>query len=265
MKTVIVSGSFDDMRARDIRFLQEASQYGCLHALVWGDDVIEGQTKFPQEERLYMMDAIRYVDCATLVTELEDKDGLPDAVQADVWVVDERDDTPQRRHFCGAHNIAYRVLTSDDVKGFPIAETADGDEKNKKVIVTGCFDWFHSGHIRFFEEVSALGDLYVVVGHDANVRLLKGEHHPMFDEDERRYVVQSVRFVKQGLISSGDGWMDAAPEIDVIKPDIYAVNEDGDKPEKRVFCEEHGLEYVVLKRAPKEGLPRRESTVLRGF
>jgi glycerol-3-phosphate cytidylyltransferase-like family protein len=87
----------------------------------------------------------------------------------------------------------------------------------------------------------------------------------MFDEDERRYVVQSVRFVKQGLISSGDGWMDAAPEIDVIKPDIYAVNEDGDKPEKRVFCEEHGLEYVVLKRAPKEGLPRRESTVLRGF
>ena len=59
--------------------------------------------------------------------------------------------------------------------------------------------------------------------------------------------------------------MDAAPEIAVIKPDIYAVNEDGDKPEKRVFCEEHGLEYVVLKRAPKEGLPRRESTVLRGF
>ena len=186
-------------------------------------------------------------------------------VQADVWVVDERDDTPQRRHFCEAHNIAYRVLTADDVKGFPIAETADGDAQNKKVIVTGCFDWFHSGHIRFFEEVSDLGDLYVVVGHDANVRLLKGEHHPMFNEIERRYVVQSVRFVKQGLISSGDGWMDAEPEIAVLKPDIYAVNEDGDKLEKRVFCEEHGLEYVVLKRAPKEGLPRRESTVLRGF
>ena len=151
MKTVIVSGSFDDMRARDIRFLQEASRYGYLHALVWGDDFIEGRPKFPQEERMYMMDAIRYVDRATLVTELGDKDGLPDAVQADVWVVDERDDTPQRRHFCGAHNIAYRVLTSDDVRGFPIGETADGDENNKKVIVTGCFDWFHSGHIRFLK------------------------------------------------------------------------------------------------------------------
>ncbi len=263
MKTVIVSGSFDDMRARDIRFLQEASKYGCLHALVWGDNVIVGRTKFPEEERMYMMDAIRYVDCATLMTELGDKDGLPDTIHADVWVVHKRDDTLQKRYFCDLHNIAYRVLTADDIRGYPIAETVDA--KNKKVIVTGCFDWFHSGHIRFFEEVSELGDLYVVVGHDANVRLLKGENHPMFNENERRYAVQSIRFVTQGLISSGDGWMDAAPEIAVLKPDIYAVNEDGDKPEKRVFCEEHGLEYVVLKRAPKEGLPRRESTVLRGF
>jgi hypothetical protein len=59
--------------------------------------------------------------------------------------------------------------------------------------------------------------------------------------------------------------MDAEPEIAQIRPHIYAVNEDGDKPEKRAFCAEHGLEYVVLKRTPKEGLPRRSSTDLRGF
>jgi hypothetical protein len=51
----------------------------------------------------------------------------------------------------------------------------------------------------------------------------------------------------------------------MVKPDIYAVNEDGDKPEKREFCRKYGIEYVVLRREPKEGLPRRESTVLRGF
>jgi hypothetical protein len=43
------------------------------------------------------------------------------------------------------------------------------------------------------------------------------------------------------------------------------VNEDGDVPEKRAFCKEHGIEYVVLKRTPKEGLPERLSTNLRGF
>jgi hypothetical protein len=78
-------------------------------------------------------------------------------------------------------------------------------------------------------------------------------------------MVQAVRFVHQALLSSGEGWMDAEPEISLLKPDIYAVNEDGDKPEKRQFCQERGLEYVVLKRLPKEGLPRRESTVLRGY
>jgi cytidyltransferase-like protein len=135
----------------------------------------------------------------------------------------------------------------------------------KRVIVTGCYDWFHSGHVRFFEEVSGLGDLYVVVGHDDNIKLLKGEGHPLFPQDERRYMVQSVRFVKVVLVSSGRGWMDAEPEVAIIKPDIYAVNEDGDVPEKRAFCKEHGIEYVVLKRTPKEGLPKRQSTNLRGF
>ena len=105
----------------------------------------------------------------------------------------------------------------------------------------------------------------MVVGHDENVRLRKGAGHPLFPQDERRYMVQAIRFVTQALVSSGTGWMDAEPEIDRIKPDIYAINEDGDKPEKRQFCRQHGLEYVVLKRTPKEGLPRRQSTDLRGF
>ena len=133
------------------------------------------------------------------------------------------------------------------------------------MVVTGCYDWLHSGHVRFFEEASAYGDLYVVVGGDENVRFLKGPGHPLFSQEERRYNVQAVRLVKQALISTGWGWMDAEPEIEKIRPDIYLVNEDGDKPEKRAFSQEHGLEYVVLKRAPKEGLPRRESTKLRGF
>jgi glycerol-3-phosphate cytidylyltransferase-like family protein len=108
-------------------------------------------------------------------------------------------------------------------------------------------------------------DLDVVVGSDDNVRLLKGEGHPLFPQEERRYMVQSIRFVTQALISTGSGWMDAEPEIERTRPDIYIVNEDGDNPEKREICKQHGLEFVVLKRGPKPGLPRRQSTDLRGF
>ena len=34
---------------------------------------------------------------------------------------------------------------------------------------------------------------------------------------------------------------------------------------QRQFCPDHNIEYVVLKRLPKPGLPRREGTGLPGF
>jgi cytidyltransferase-like protein len=185
----------------------------------------------------------------------------------DLWVVDEANNRPRKRKYCRSHGIEYRVLKDEDLQGFPAPESdrEPAASFRPKVIVTGCYDWFHSGHVRFFEEVSSLGDLYAVVGHDANIRLLKGEGHPMHPQEVRRYMVQAVRYVRQALISTGDGWMDAAPQIAEIKPEIYAVNEDGDRPEKREFCKVHRLQYVVLKRIPKEGLPPRNSTDLRGY
>ena len=32
---------------------------------------------------------------------------------------------------------------------------------SKKVFVSGCYDMLHSGHVAFFEEAAAYGDLYV--------------------------------------------------------------------------------------------------------
>lgn len=87
----------------------------------------------------------------------------------------------------------------------------------------------------------------------------------MFSQEERSYMVQSIRYVKQTLISSGSGWLDAEPELLKIQPHVYAVNQEGDKPEKQEFCLKNGIEYKVLQRTPKPGLRPRESTQLRGF
>jgi cytidyltransferase-like protein len=217
---------------------------------------------------------LRYVSHVQPVERLESAKVLPVKTGRlpDGWAVLEDDHSPAKQEYCLRNRIEYHRIGTAQLAGFPVlAEpireppSQSAQRQPKKVLVTGCYDWLHSGHVRFFEEVSQLGDLYVVVGHDQNVRLLKGVGHPLFGQDERRYMVQAVRFVKAALISSGHGWMDAEPEIEVIHPDIYAVNEDGDNSEKRAFCAEHGLEYVVLKRLPKEGLPRRESTRLRGY
>jgi cytidyltransferase-like protein len=270
---VVVSGSFDDLKTRNVRFLEEASRLGEVTVSLWSDktfEVFHGRSpNYPEAERAYLLQAIRYVKNVARQTEAVDPDRLPTQrdIQPDFWVVEQSQDNERKSSFCKSKGISYYVIADNDLHGFPRAPIGGREVKpsRKKVVVTGCYDWFHSGHVRFFEEVSELGDLYVVLGSDRNVRLLKGEGHPMFSENERRYFVQAVRSVKQALISSGSGWMDAEPEIAIIKPDIYAVNEDGDKPEKRQFCEMHNLRYVVLKRRPKEGLPRRQSTNLRGF
>ncbi|MCC7206822.1 MAG: adenylyltransferase/cytidyltransferase family protein [Anaerolineae bacterium] len=267
MVNVIVSGAFDDVQARQMRFLQEAARLGPVHALLWTDEMVERRTgkppRFPLAEREYVLGAVRFVDRVAVdesgaAERLLDMGGQALAVLAE-------DDAPDRRAWCAARGVAYHVIPDSALDGFPELPVGMGTPGRKKAIVTGCYDYLHSGHVRFFEEVAALGDLYVVVGHDANVRLLKGERHPLFPEAQRRYMASSIRHVTGALISTGHGWMDAAPEIDRLRPDLYVVNEDGDKPEKREFCAAHGLEYVVLKRAPRDGLPRRESTALRGF
>jgi cytidyltransferase-like protein len=270
--TIVISGGFDDLRPIHFRFFEESANLGEVYVLLWSNDAIRQITgkppKFPIEERLYLLEAIRYIH-KVIAIDHTNPDALPGALEfkPQIWVVDEQNDNADKKAFCESNGLKYHVLKNKDLRRFPeynpaLVKTASS---RKKVIVTGCYDWFHSGHVRFFEEVSELGELYVCVGSDANIRELKGDGHPMFSQQQRWYIIQSIRYVRQALITTGNGWLDAEPEIYRIKPDIYAVNEDGDKPEKRKFCRENGIEYVVLKRLPKPGLPRRQSKILRGF
>jgi len=270
-KQVVVCGGFDDIRSRHIRFLEEAAKLGELTVLLWNDDSVCRQTgapsKFPEAERLYFLQAIRFVQHVILVDAPGNPDSLPKSAgpTPQVWVVESAQANSAKQQFCTANAIELRALSEGHLLGFPETPPVPASPGRKKVIATGSYDWFHSGHVRFFEEVSAYGDLYVCVGHDANIRLLKGDGHPLHPQEERRYLVGGVKFVKQVLTTTGHGWLDAEPEILRLKPEIYAVNEDGDKGGKREFCQQHGIEYLVFKRTPAPGLPQRSSTDLRGF
>jgi len=270
-KQVAVLGGFDDIRSPQIRFLEEASKLGEVTALAWTDEELRTRTgadpKFPLRERLYFLNALRYVKEAVAVGSPPQPNQLPavPGFTPDIWADPALPENQARAAGCRSRGLDYRVIPAESLAGFPAVPPEPAEPGRKKVIVTGCYDWFHSGHIRFFEEVSSYGDLYVILGHDANIRLLKGEGHPMLPQDERRYVVGSIRYVKQALIATGHGWLDAEPEIQRLKPDTYAVNEDGDRGGKREYCEKHGIEYLVLKRVPAPGLPKRSSTDLRGF
>jgi len=129
----------------------------------------------------------------------------------------------------------------------------------KKVLVSGCYDLLHAGHIAFFESAAEYGDLHVCIGSDENIRLLKG-HAPKFSQAERLYMVQAVRHVKHARVSTGTGMLDFEPDLRELQPDLFVVNHDGATPEKKALCESQGVEFVELPRVPKEGLPARSSS-----
>lgn len=129
----------------------------------------------------------------------------------------------------------------------------------KKVFVSGCYDLLHGGHVAFFKTAATYGDLYVSVGRDVNLLMLKGKK-PVFSEDERLYLVKSIRYVHDAFLGSGTGMLDFEPDLRRMKPDIFIVNSDGHKPEKEQLCIELGIEYVILERIPEPGLPARSSS-----
>ena len=132
----------------------------------------------------------------------------------------------------------------------------------KKVFVSGCYDLLHSGHVEFFRQAAEYGDLYVGIGSDATILGYK-HHKTIYSEQERLFMVKSIRYVKDAFINAGSGVMDFVPTVERLHPDIIVVNEDGGNEEKRRFCAEHDIEYIVLQRTPQEGLTARSSTDLK--
>lgn len=120
----------------------------------------------------------------------------------------------------------------------------------------------HSGHIAFFKAAAEYGDLYVGIGSDATVYELK-HRHTICSEQERLYMVNAVRYVKEAFINRGSGMLDFVDTVDMVKPDIFVVNADGSSEDKRAFCAQRGIEYIVLERTPEAGLTPRSTTSLR--
>src|SRR5262245_6177398 len=188
MNGILVISSFDDMRAPEIRVLEEAAKRGPFTAVMYSDAAVKSLTgkppKFPEAERRYFLESIRYTSRIVIQpTANFDRAvvGLK-AGQAATLLDRERNDSAKLRSWCTANGLQLQILSESALGYLPPTPRCPLNPKSsrKKALVTGSFDWFHSGHVRFFEEASELGDLYVIVGHDANIKLLKGPGHPTF-------------------------------------------------------------------------------------
>ena len=96
---------------------------------------------------------------------------------------------------------------------------------NVKITVTnGCFDIIHAGHIHSLKEASSFGNILVVgLNSDHSIRLLKGETRPINNQENRKIVLESLRYVSNVFIYDS---IEATEFLKVIKPDIYVKSSD---------------------------------------
>ena len=68
-------------------------------------------------------------------------------MRPDVWAMDDASDSAHKQAYAASHGVDACVLWDDDLRGFPEVSLDLGRDRasRKRVIVTGCFDWLHSG------------------------------------------------------------------------------------------------------------------------
>ena len=69
--------------------------------------------------------------------------------------------------------------------------------KKRKIFTNGCFDIVHRGHLELLRYCKSLGYVVVGINTDRSVRELKGEARPFFSQQDRRFMLESIKYVDE--------------------------------------------------------------------
>ena len=120
--------------------------------------------------------------------------------------------------------------------------TIDFLKKNegKKIVFTnGCFDILHLGHVEYLNEAKAQGDVLIIgLNSDQSVKILKGAHRPINNEQDRKTMLLNLRAVDCVQVFNEETPLEI---IKLIKPDILVKGGDW-KPEQIV-----GSDFVLAR------------------
>ena len=117
--------------------------------------------------------------------------------------------------------------------------------QGKKLVFTnGCFDILHRGHTQYLAFARAQGDALVVgLNSDASVRRAKGPTRPVSNEQDRAFVLGSLRAVDYVVIFDED---EPRNLISQILPDVLVKGKDwAHYVSGRDIVEAHGGKVVL--------------------
>lgn len=134
----------------------------------------------------------------------------------------------------------------------------------KKVFVSGAFNVLHAGHIRFFTDARKLGDYLIVSYPPADLLWRVYDKKSVLDDGDKKAVISSLSMVDEVVESEDeDVILSFRSAISKTKPQVLAVTTDDAYIEaKRKFCEQEGIEFVVLEKSMPENAPTSCTQVL---
>ncbi|MBI3955720.1 FAD synthase [Candidatus Gottesmanbacteria bacterium] len=96
-----------------------------------------------------------------------------------------------------------------------------------KVLVGGCFDLLHYGHVRFLEEAKKLGNtLIVALESDENVRKMKGDGRPIHTQQQRKEMLEALSCVDEVIaLPPMNTHQDYYDLVTRVAPNIIAITE----------------------------------------
>ena len=130
-KRVFVSGCYDLLHSGHVEFFRQAAEYGDLYVGIGSDETIlhykNHKTLYPEQERLFMVKAIRYVKDAYINQGSGILDFVPtlDIVKPDILLVNSDGDSDAKRQLCRERGMEYVVLERTPHEGLEGRSSTD--------------------------------------------------------------------------------------------------------------------------------------------
>ena len=146
-------------------------------------------------------------------------------------------------------DVSSNILSLDDA----LLWRKEMAEKGLKVAVTnGCFDLLHRGHATYLAAAKAEADvLLVLVNSDKSVRALKGPTRPLQSDEDRAFILCSLKAVDRAVIFDSPR---CDRELAALRPDVYIkggdYTEESLDPDERAALKRAGSRIVFISFVP---------------
>ena len=269
LNRVFVTGAFDDLRSGDVRFLQEAAASGPVTCALWSDDADQQRStgsvpKFPFEERRYLLEAVRYVDCVVPLPAdayRAEPDALSDELSGCTTpgLSSPMTISEGKIAFCRRQRASAIAVRPNDLAGFPSAPFERRSSRRKPASVSSS-PAATTGSTQGMSGSSRKQP----AGRPVCGRRPRCQRPPAQGRRPSRCSpkTSAATWSQARVVTSSRPWSPRAWAGWTPSPRSRRSGRTCTRSTKTATSQksarsatEHGIEYVVLKRTPKEGLP----------